>query len=705
MRLLLLAVLALAAVALGATREPHGGCDYDFGAGNGTAYLVVNNPYNNLNLSLIITYQIGERKNLTALDVSNTRLIAFCGLGHGWLYIRQNASPPGTPLTSYPLAVPRYVVLRAGESATMFVTTLFAPAVIISIAILLIVAITLRPRLRRSAVYVVPDKLRDIDIGEFIAVLLITPFILLVSILVVYLLPLLPESAFTDIGSTLLMYIISSLGGFYLSFHRGLFAYYFILVCLSVDIFLLIHVSKSPLAALSFILFLFILFFYFTLRTLAIALLSFYNLSMVFFLSFYGIAVFIYYDENFGHIIPWSLPLQTPAIPHGIVEALLILVTHPEIVTVIIPVIVVYVIMALFFVFSLAYSLVIYAPAMRTYKVIWPPLWWWFGLGIFALDELSARSHLHSLSASGTVVVKLSRGEMAFVTSADLYGVYLCKFGRRSGVCNNVKFVRYDELKVEDSWTNTRGIDGDSVCRFFRKVVLPVFAGVSVFLTIQHGLIFATFITLSLVSYYIYYKKRFIDNDSRELVEYIQAIKQDRKLLLKMMITHILWSLSISFIFSLPILKELIDLIFDSNRAVSWDVLALRLAIFVCVFFVALIMSVLLRADPKWSRYLFLWLELRLMSVGGLVIGLARGGCLRRTKVGVAPQGRAFVIRDGDCLVVVSPYVDNVRCRLRRYLCGPACPSVRVVGGEGVAVGVLDLQKRRYYYYVVDSSR
>jgi hypothetical protein len=702
-RLLLLAVLALAAVALGATREPHGGCDYDFGAGNGTAYLIVNNPYN-LNLSLIITYQIGERKNLTALDVSNTRLIAFCGLGHGWLYIRQNASPPGTPLTSYPLAVPRYVVLRAGESATMFVTTLFAPAVIISIAILLIVAITLRPRLRRSAVYVVPDKLRDIDIGEFIAVLLITPFILLVSILVVYLLPLLPESAFTDIGSTLLMYIMSSLGGFYLSFHRGLFAYYFILVCLSVDIFLLIHVSKSLLASLSFILFLFILPFYFTLRTLAIALLSFYNLSMVFFLSFYGIAVFIYYDENFGHIIPWSLPLQTPAIPHEIVETLLILITHPEIVTVIIPVIVVYVIMALFFVFSLAYSLVIYAPAMRTYKVIWPPLWWWFGLGIFALDELSARSHLHNLSASGTVVVKLSRGEMAFVISADLYGVYLCKFGRRSGVCNNVKFVRYDELKVEDFWINTRGIDGDSVCRFFRKVVLPVFAGVSVFLTIQHGLIFATFIILSLalVSYYIYYKKGFIDNDSRELVEYIQAIKQDRKLLLKMMTTHILWSLSISFIFSLPILKELIDLIFDSNRAVSWDVLTLRLAIFVCVFFVALIMSVLLRADPKWSRSLFPWLELRLMSAGGLVIGLARGGCLRRTKVGVAPLGRDIVIQDVDCEVVVSPYDGHVKSRPQCVLCGPACPPLRIIGGEKVVVRVKDGQKE-CYYYVADS--
>ena len=55
MRLLLLAVLVLAAVALGATYEPQGGCDYDFGAGNGTAYLVVNNPYN-LKLPLNIIY-------------------------------------------------------------------------------------------------------------------------------------------------------------------------------------------------------------------------------------------------------------------------------------------------------------------------------------------------------------------------------------------------------------------------------------------------------------------------------------------------------------------------------------------------------------------------------------------------------------------------------------------------------------------------
>jgi len=711
MRLLLLAVLALAAVALGAAREPQGGCDYDFGAGNGTAYLVVNNPYN-LKLPLNITYQIGERKNSTALNVSNTRVIAFCGLGHGWLYIQQHQSPPGTPLMWYPLAVPRYAVLRAGESATMFVTNLFAPAVTISIAILLIVAIALRPRLRRSAVYAVPDELRDIDIGDFISVLLFTPFILSLNVVVVYLLPLLPESAITDIGSILLMYIISSLGGFYLSFRRGLFAYYFILICLSIDLFLLINVSKSLLAALSFILFFSILLVYFILRTLAIALLSFYNLSMVFFLSIYGIAVFIYYDENFGYIIPWSLPLQTPAIPHGIVEAVLILITHPEIVTVIIPAIVVYVIVALLFVFSLAYSLAIHAPAMMTYKVIWPPLWWWFGLGIFALDELNARSLLHRLSASDTVVVKLSRGEMAFVVSADLYGMYLCRFGRRSGVCNSVKLVGYDELvrcdelEVKVPQTTMGSIDGDSICRFLRKVVLPIFAGVSVSLTIQHGLIYAILIILSLVFYYIYYKKGFMDNDARELEEYIQTIKQDRKLLLKTMIkTHILWPLLISFAFSVPILKELIDLILNPNSAVSWDVLTLRLTVFVCVFFIAIILSVLLRADPKLSRYLFLWWELRLMSVGGMVIALARGGCLQGTKMWVAPQDRAFVIRDGDCLVVVSPYVDNVRSRLQRYLCGPACPPVRVVGGEGVAVGVLDLQRRRYYYYVVDSSR
>jgi hypothetical protein len=112
---------------------------------------------------------------------------------------------------------------------------------------------------------------------------------------------------------------------------------------------------------------------------------------MVFFLSTYTIAVFIYYDMNFGRIMPWSLPLQIPAIVL-------------EIGTVVIPATVVYVIMSLFFVFSLAYSLAIHAPAMMTYRAFWPPLWWGFGLGVFALDELSARSLLHRLSASDTVV-------------------------------------------------------------------------------------------------------------------------------------------------------------------------------------------------------------------------------------------------------------------------------------------------------------
>ena len=691
MRLLLLAVLALAAVALRATYEPQGGCDYDFGAGNGTAHLVVNNPYN-LKLPLNIIYQIGERKNSTVLNVSNTRVIAFCGLGHGWLYIQQNASPPGTPLMWYPLAVPRYVVLRAGESATMSVTTLFAPAATITIAFLILVAATLRPRLKWSAIYAVPDELRGIDIWELTLMLIFIPYILLFGLLVIYVSPLLPESAFTDIISILLMYIISSLGGFYLSFHRRLFANYFILVGFLIDIFILINFSKSPFVLLSFILSFSILVAYFTLSTLAIALLSFYNLSMVFFISTYTIAVFIYYDMNFGRIIPWSLPLQLPVI-------------LPEIGTVIIPVIVVFAIMLLFFIFFLAYRLAIHAPAVMTYNAFWPPLWWWFGLGVFALDELSARSLLHRLSASGIIVVKLSRGEIAFVVSADLYGMYLCRFRRRSGVCNNVEFVGYDELKVEAPRIIMGSIDVDIVWRFLLKVVLPIFAGVSVSLTIQYGITFAILIILSLVFYYIYYKNGYIDSDSRELEEYRQAIKRDRKLLRKMIKTHILWSLNISSVFLAPILKELIVLILNSNRAVSWDVLISHLAVFMCVFFIAIILSVLLRADPKWSRYLFPWLELRLMSVGGLVIGLARGGCLQGTKMWAAPQGSAWVIRDGDCLVVVSPHVDNVRSRLQRYLCGPACPPVRIVGGEGVAVGVLDLQKRRYYYYVVDSSR
>jgi hypothetical protein len=575
----------------------------------------------------------------------------------------------------------------------MFVTTILAPAVTISIAILLIVAITLRPRLRRSAFYAVPDELRGINIQELIAMLLIIPAFLSISLLAVYEWPLIHESdILTDIISILLIYIISSLGDFYLSFKRGLFAYYFIIVGFFIDIVLLINFSKSPLIIPSFILYYFLILpVYFTLRTSAIALLSFYNLSMVFFLSTYTIAVFIYYDMNFGRIIPWSLPLQLPVI-------------LPEISSVILPVTVVLVIMSLPVVFSLAYFLAKHAPAMMMYRTFWPPLWWWFGLGVFALDELSARSHLHRLSACGTVVVKLSRGERALVISADLYGMYLCRFGRRRDVCNNVEFVGYDELKVEDSWANTRGIDGDSVWRFLRKVVLPIFAGVSVFLTIKYSLIFAILIILSLVFYYIYYKKGYIDNDARELEEYRQAIKRDKELSREIGMTRLLWSLSISSTFSVPILRELIVLILIPNRAVSWDVLALRLAVFVCVFFIAMFLSVLLRADPRWSRYLFPWLELRLMSVDGLVIALARGGCLRRAKVGVAPLGHDIVIRDGDCEVeVMSPYVGYVKSCPKFDLCGPACPPLRIIGGERVVVRVKDGQKE-YCYYIADST-
>ncbi len=690
MRLLLLAVLALAAVALGATYVPHEGCDYNFGAGNGTAYLVVNNPYN-LKLSLNIIYQIGERKNSTVLNVSNTRVIAFCGLGHGWLYIQQHEAPPGTPLAWYPLAVPRYAVLRAGESATMFVTTLLAPAATIAAVFLLLVTFTLRPRLKRSAVYAIPDKLRGIDIRELIFVLFITLFILLISLLVVYEWPLIHKSDLTDIMSILIMYLISSLGSFYLSFHRGLFAYYFILVGFFIDIALLINYLKSPLILLLFVLFYSnVLYVFFRLRTLAIAFLSFYNLSVVFLLSTYVIAVFIYYDVNFGRIIPWSLPLQIPVV-------------LPEILAAIFPVAVVIVIVSLLVMFFLVYSLAIHAPAVMTYKVFWPPLWWWFGLGIFALDELSARSILHWLSASGTVVVKLSRGEKAFVVSADLYGVYLCRFGRRGGVCNNVEYVRFDELKVEAYRINWRSIDEDSVCRFFRKVMLPIFTGVSTSLTIQsilYGIIiqsiqYGILIILSIIFYYIYYKKGYIDNDSRELEEYIQVIKRDRKLLLMAIKIHTLWSLSISLIFSIPILMDLV--------LKSKDVLTLHLAAFVCVFLIAVISSVLLRADPKWSRYLFPWLELRLMSLDGLVIGLVRGGCLQRTKVGVAPRGYDIVIWDKDCEVVVSPYVEHEKSGPRHDLCGLACPPLRFIGEGRVALRVVDRRKEKYYYYVVES--
>jgi hypothetical protein len=148
---------------------------------------------------------------------------------------------------------------------------------------------------------------------------------------------------------------------------------------------------------------------------------------MAFFLFTYGIAVLIYYDVNFGHIIP-SLSLRLP-----ITGILLV----PEVLAVIFPAIVV--LGMLIVVLLLVYGLTMHARVATPHMASWPPLWWWFGRGVFAWDELEARSLLHRLSAGGTVVIELAQGERAFVVSADLNGMYICKFGRRSGVCNNVE--------------------------------------------------------------------------------------------------------------------------------------------------------------------------------------------------------------------------------------------------------------------------
>jgi len=253
MRLLLWAVLTLVAVVLGPTREPHGGCDYDFGAGNGTAYLVVNNPYN-LTLFLDISYQSGERKYSEVRYIPNTRVIVFCGLGNGWLYIKQHISPLGSPLLRYPLAVPRYVVIRAGESTTITVTTLFAPATTIAVAVFLLLAIVLRPKLGRWTFYAITEPLRAIAIwgtiwslrssisliisGEILLLLSlflpVPPQLNFLELIRSVLLPLvgyisdISDDLFMELGALISVYVIWSLGGFFLTFHRRHWIYIYI---------------------------------------------------------------------------------------------------------------------------------------------------------------------------------------------------------------------------------------------------------------------------------------------------------------------------------------------------------------------------------------------------------------------------------------------------------------------------------------------
>jgi hypothetical protein len=189
-----------------------------------------------------------------------------------------------------------------------------------------------------------------------------------------------------------------------------------------------------------------------------------------------------------------------------------------------------------------------------------------------------------------------------------------------------------------------------------------------------------TFIIFMLIYLlYVIYDKY---NDLRELEEYIKDAMR-KKVFWKHLTLHVTWAFMFTLIFFLLI----------SNWMIWLHVLP-----------AGIVVSFLSWADPKLSRFLFPWLEIRLMSVGGLVIALARGGCLKWAKVGVAPEGRDIVIRDEDCEVVVSPYVEHEKSRPQCDLCKPAYPPVRIIGGERVVVRVVDGQKGCCYYVLYSST-
>jgi len=404
---------------------------------------------------------------------------------------------------------------------------------------------------------------------------------------------------------------------------------------------------------------------------------------MAFFLFTYGIAVLIYYNVNFGHTIPWSLSLQiTDILP------------VPEVLAVIFSAIVIFGMGLLILVFLLVYGLTMHARVATPHMASWPPLWWWFGLGLFAWDELEARRRLHRLSADYTVVVELSRGERAIVVSADLYGVYLCRFGKRSGVCNNVEWVPYDKVEIKASKIINKEIRNKHVKNKVALLVPLILAYILTFFIIKYiglptMLIIPLYLVISVLPYVYNYLREKIKKYVKHIInQYVELLyKNLNKCIkkfenLKMHIFYVFRAFVVSLIFG---------------------VLASDIFVSVGVFIATITISFLLIKDPELHSNLYPWLELRLMSVGGLVIGLARGGCLKWAKVGVAPLGRDIVIRDGDCEVVVSPYdVEQKESRPQCDLCGSACPPLRIIGGERVAVRVKDGQKE-YCYYVADS--
>jgi hypothetical protein len=381
---------------------------------------------------------------------------------------------------------------------------------------------------------------------------------------------------------------------------------------------------------------------------------------------------------NFGHIIPLSLPSQITGI-------LLV----PEILAVIFPAIVGLGMGFLIAVFLLVYGLTMHARATTPHMASWPPLWWWFGLGLFAWEELEARSRLHRLSADYTVVVELSRGERATVVSADLYGVYLCRFGKRSGVCNNVEWVPYDRVEIKASKIINKETRNKHVKNKVALLVPLVLAYILTFFIIKY----IDLPTMLIIPLYLAISVGY--NYLREKIK--KYVKQITNQLYKNLNKYMMY---IFYVFRAYIFRA--DVFLALAVTLIFSLLVSDLFVLVGVFIAAITISSRLIKDPELRSYLFPWLEIRLMSLDGLVIALARGGCFRWTKVGVAPKGRDIVIRDGDCEVMVSTYVEQKESRPQCDLCGPACPPLRVIGGERLAVRVKVGQKE-YCYYVADS--
>jgi len=389
-------------------------CDVDYGLGNKTAYLKIDNPQN-LNVTLKVTYypytddmpvtaKWPHNTTTPTITVGRPKVVTICGLNNGTVYVQQQLPQPSRTITlfSLPIATPRNAVLQPGETTTITITPAMTPTLTIAIPLFLAFITTIRPKIKRAALYAIPALeriLEKIIISDaYLFIYISTPIILFVLIVYLIFTPgiiAIDRDPIVTFMGSLLTWILFALITYLFYFRRHAFIYIFssIAIIILIAIYYQFNLQNFIIYIFILVIILVLLSKSTSLESLLVTNIIIQSLILYFLLYTLIIGLFslIYYNVNFGKYFPWTSP-------HQLIAELGPL----PIMTFIIGLVLVYLI--LFYLFPL--------------WAIPPPAWWLIGTGLFYFDEIAARSYIRKLLTRGEVVFEVKESDRKYLAVA-----------------------------------------------------------------------------------------------------------------------------------------------------------------------------------------------------------------------------------------------------------------------------------------------